>query len=170
VLLSRALGIADQLRQGRRRALYQIRAPVQHADVHEPGQCKERVPPPIRGNGRGEEGGRVRAELIEGKDPSGGGELRGPDGVELEDVRITRAGVQPLDVELVPLIRGVRRVPPFHPDPGMLGIESGELPYQDLGLRSQRAAGEGDDDRATIGLPGACGDKKNGEEKRGPHG
>ena len=87
----------------------------------------------------GKKAGGVGWKLVERQDPAGGGELRRPDHVELQDVRVAGAGVEPLDVELMPLVGRVRRHPLDHLDARVRRHEPGELPDQDLALGAQRA-------------------------------
>jgi hypothetical protein len=91
---------------------------------------------------RWHEAGDIRSKTIERKNPSGGSELRRPDDVELQDVRCRRARIQPLDVELMALIGGVRRDAQLHPHVRMPLREPIQLPTNDCGFRPERAAGE----------------------------
>jgi hypothetical protein len=91
-------GGLNQLAQGLGRRPDQVRPPVQHANVNEPGECKEGVLPAIGDDRRGEESRGIGLELVERENPPCRGKFRRPDGVQLEDVWIARPGVQPLDV------------------------------------------------------------------------
>ena len=103
-----------------------------------------------------------RPEAVERQDPAGGGELRRPDRVELEDVGLARPRVEPLHVELMALVGRVGRGPLHDPDVGVLPHESRELAAQDLALGAERAAREGDDHRAAGCRTGAPEDEQGG--------
>src|SRR4051794_21342681 len=105
-------------------------------------------------------------KLIEREDPTCGSEFGGPDGVELENVGIARAGIEPLHVELVSLIGGIRSIAPDHANVGVLGVESGQLPVQHFRLSAKGAAGEGHDDGPAIRLPGTGAEQKSGKCNR----
>ena len=75
-----------------------------------------------------------------GRIHSGGGELRGPDRVELENVGLADVGVEPLHVELMALVGGVRSGPLHDPDIGVLLHESRELAPQDRAFGAECAA------------------------------
>ena len=112
-----------ELVEGRRRRTHQVGAPVQHPHVHEPRQGVEAAVPPVGRDRRGEEGVGRRPEAIEIENPARRGELRRPDGVELQDVGLAGPRVEPLDVELVPLVGRVRGGPLDHAD--LRGASSG---------------------------------------------
>src|SRR5919199_1089536 len=63
---------------------------------------------------------------------SGRGKLRRPDDVQLEHVGIAGPGIEPLHVELMLLVGGVRRDALHHPDTGMGRVEPGQLLGHDL--------------------------------------
>jgi hypothetical protein len=150
-------GLAAELGEARRRPLQQVGAPVEHPHVDEPGQRVEGAAPAVGLDGGGEEGVDVGGEAVERQDPAGGAELGGPHHVELEDVGVAGAGVEPLDVELVALVGGVGGAALLDHDVGVGGGEARELRRQHLGLRTQRAAGEGDYRRAAGGGAAAAG-------------
>ena len=96
-----------QLGQRRRGSVEQIGAP----DTEAPRRRTR-----ARRTGALASGWRVRsagkkssssASGVERSDPAGSGKLRGPDDIELQDVRLWSTCVQPLHVELVPLIGGI---------------------------------------------------------------
>ena len=132
------------------RGVEQIAPPVEHSHVHEPGDGVEGVLPEVRPDGGVEEGVRRGIEGREREDPSRGGELGGPDHVELEDVRVRTPGDEPLDVELMALIGGVGGGPDLHPDVGMLLLKGFELSAEDVRLGSHRAPGDRDPGDAFV--------------------
>ena len=126
-----------------RRVPHQVSAPIQHADVDEPGQGVDVAPPSIGGHRRREEVFRMRLESIERENPSGGGELRRPDHVELQNVRFRCAGIEPLHVQLVTDIRRIGRGSNVHARVRMKRLKSCELPLNDSCLSSDRARRHG---------------------------
>jgi hypothetical protein len=133
-----------QLRKGGGRRFEQIRSPVEETHVDEPGERVEPGSIAAGGQGSGEEVARIRLEALEGEDPSGRREFGGPDHVELQDVRISDTRVEPLDVELVPLIRGVGRGPTLDANPRMLVHEALQLASQQLSLGTHRTSRKAD--------------------------
>jgi hypothetical protein len=168
VLLLGPAGGSHQLSKGRRRPRQEIGSPVEHADVHEPRQRKQGVPPPIRDDGGRKECGGVRLKSVQREDPTGRRELWGPDRIELEDIGVAGAGIEPLDIQLMPLIGGIGRVSADDTDSGVLGVEPLELPVEDLGLGAEGAAWKGDNDRPVVGLAGASEQEQDGKQLDAP--
>ena len=150
----RPLGDLAQFLHRRRGGLHEIRTPVEQSDVDEPGEGIQTAVPLVRLDGGGWKVFDVGFEAIQGKDPACRCELRRPDDVELQDVRLAGTGVQPLHVQLVPLIRRVRRTSLHDADLRVLGHESVELPSEHLGLGPDGAAGEDDFDGSPVCLRG----------------
>ena len=138
-----------ELVEGRRGGVEQIGPPIEHADVHEPRQGKERSLPPISRDRGGEEFVRRRMEAVKRQNPSGRRELRCRDGIELQDVRLRGVRIQPLDVQLVLLVGGIGNRLNFNLQVGMLRLERGELMPQHLAFTTDGAAGEHE-------RPGGC--------------
>jgi hypothetical protein len=109
------------------------------------------LPRPAVGLDGGREEVRLAGrEALEWQDPPGGSELGGPYDVELKDVGLADARVEPLHVELVALGGVVRRALHVDEDVRVERHEARDLPAQELTLGAKRAAREGDD-RATVG-------------------
>ena len=123
---------------------HQVGSPVQHADVDEPRQGVQRAVPAIGRDGGGKEPIDGRMIPIEAGNPPGRRELRRPHDVELQDVGIARPRVEPLDIELMPLVRRIGRRPQRHRDRRMRPPEAFELAADDVGFPSDHAAGEGE--------------------------
>ena len=79
---------------------------------------------------------------VEAGNPPGCRELRRPHDVELQDVGIAHPRVEPLHVELMPLVRRIGRGPQRHVDRWMRSPEAFELPADDLAFPADHAAGE----------------------------
>ena len=125
----------------------EVGPPVQHADVHEPRQRVQRAVPAVRSDGGGKELIDARFEPVEAGNPSRGREFRGPDDVELQDVGIARPGVQPLHVQLMPLVRRVRRGPQRDVNRGVRLAEPIELAPDHFAFAPDEAAGKRQDVR-----------------------
>ena len=80
---------------------------------------------------------------IEIGDPAGRRELGRPHDIQLQDVRIAHPGIEPLDVELMPLVGGVGSGAQRHLDRRMGPRKAVKLPADDVGLAPDRTAGEG---------------------------
>jgi hypothetical protein len=96
-------------------------------------------------------------KAVEWENPSRGRKLRGPYDIELEDVGITRSRVQPLDVELMPLVRGIGSISAHDSDGRVLRIETSDLSREHLGFGPEGAPRKRDDDRAGVGGAAAAG-------------
>ena len=96
----------------------------------------------------------ARLESVERQNPSGRRKLRHPDDVELQNVRRRRAGVEPLHVELMALIRRVGCDLQLHAHPGTPLCKTSELAPYNVALRSERAARERQLCRRVVGSAG----------------
>ena len=119
---------------------HEVGAPIEHADVHEPGQGIERAVPAIGRHRRREELVDRRPETVERGNPPRGRELRRPDHVELQHIGLADVRVEPLDVELVALVGVVGRGAQLDRDLGMRGAEPLELPARHLAFAAEEAA------------------------------
>ncbi len=154
--ITQAMRLSAQLGERARRVVEQIGAPIQQADVDEPGQRVERSVPPRGFDRRGHEVVCVGRESVERQHPAGGGEFRDPDHVELQYVGRFRPCVQPLHIELMALIRGIRRDLQVHADAGMLVGEPRKLTADHVALGTERAAGKGEPWQGVVGAAGRC--------------
>jgi hypothetical protein len=157
------LGLTLELGPGLGRPPEEVGTPVQHADIHEPGQGEQLPLPAVGRDGHGEERRRVRAEPLERQDPSGGGELRRPDGVHLENVRVGGPGIEPLHIELVAKVGGIGGGTHLDPDARTLPVEPLELATQDLSFGAEHAAGNGHRGGAAGGRRSATDDAQEGQ-------
>src|SRR5262249_5913712 len=129
----------DQIVEIARRSRHGVGAPVQHADVDEPRQRIQRAVPAVRGQDASEETVRWWMEPVEAGNPSGGCEFGRPDDIELKDVRVDRSRIEPLHVELVPLIRSIRRWPQLDMNRWVRLLETLELEPNDLAFPADAA-------------------------------
>src|SRR6476659_8167656 len=67
--------------EGGWRGPYQVRSPIEHANIDEPGHRVQSVVPSVGGNRRGEKVVSRWTESIERSDPACGGEFGRPDHV-----------------------------------------------------------------------------------------
>ena len=128
-----------------RRSVEEIRPPVEQPDVDEPRYRIERALPASGRERRWQEIVDVRPESVERQNPSGRRKLRHPDDVELQDVWRRHAGVEPLHVELMPLIRGIWRGPKHNRKRWVLSLESIELSADHVAFTSDEAPGKRED-------------------------
>jgi hypothetical protein len=88
---------------------------------------------------------------VEAQDPSRCGKLGCPDDVELQHVGVSGARVQPLHVQLVAMVRGVRRGLHVDANVGMHRVEPVQLRANRFAFSADGAAGEGEDVRIRPG-------------------
>lgn len=100
-------------------------------------------------------------------DPSRRCELGGPDDVELQHVWNGSVRIEPLDVELMPLIGGVRRDAQFNLDVGMERVESSQLRAHHIRFGPERTPGKRQD-CWTLRLPAAGEHSRRDAENRSP--
>ena len=89
--------------------------------------------------------------------------------VELEDVGVADPRVEPLHVELVPLVGRVRRVPLDDADLRMLLGEPGELGAQHPRLRSEDTDGQGDLDALAGLISAPQAERREQDKQEAPH-
>ena len=153
--IARAARRLSQLDERVRRRIEEIGAPVEQPDVNEPGHPVQGAPPPrSRERGR-EEVVDVGSKAVERQDPAGRRELCRPDDVELQDIWIRRAGIQPLHVQLMALVGRVGCDAQLDLHTGMALSETHELPAHDLGFGAERAPGKGEPCRPVRAAAGS---------------
>jgi len=115
----RRLGVRHHLLERLRLIRNEVGATIEKPDVREPRQRVEFSCPRVGRDRCWKKLRSGRPVLVERQDPPRRRELRSPDDVELEDGRIAHPGIEPLDVELVPLRRVVGRALELDPDSGI---------------------------------------------------
>src|SRR5262245_58310501 len=148
-----AEAVRHEIIEGGWRSAYQVRPPIEHADIDEPRHRVQSIVSAVGGNRRGEEVLSRWTESIERSDPARGGEFGRPDHVQLEDVRIGCPAVQPLDVQLKPLSGRTRRRLDVDRYARVRRRESLDLAPEHDSFGAQRTAGYGED----VGTRSACG-------------
>jgi hypothetical protein len=90
----------------------------------------------------------VNGKRVEREYPSRPGELSSPDDVKLQDVGLDGAGVEPLNIQLMALVGGIRRDTQLDRDTRVGLAEPVELTPRDGRFGTQPAAGEGQSGRS----------------------
>jgi hypothetical protein len=118
-----ALGLVEEGLERRGRMGHAVGAPIEHADVDEPGQGEQRAVQLVRCAHAGEEPLDVDV-LGERRQEAGARELGDPHDVELQHVGRGDASGQPLHVELMAEVGGVGRAAHLDVDVWMRGLEA----------------------------------------------
>jgi hypothetical protein len=78
-------------------------------------------------------------KAIKIQNPSGRGKFGGPHDIELQNVGIGGAGVEPLHIQLMAIVGSIGRRAHFDAQRRMTRLESRELASKELGLAADRA-------------------------------